>query len=85
MEKKATFKSEGIMELEHAMGYSGRIVRSVYIHPSGKEFACISGGCIVISDMNDPHQQSFLREHDDQITCFAISHDGTLIASGILY
>jgi len=85
MEKKsATFKNEGLMELEHAIGYSGRIVKSVFIHPNGQEVISISGGCVVISDINDPHQQSFLREHDDQITCLAISHDGSLIASGTL-
>lgn len=54
----------------------------MYMHPNGKEFVYISGACIVITDLADPHKQDFLREHDDQITCLSISHDGKLIASG---
>jgi len=82
MEKSYTSKNEGLIELEHAIGYSGRIVKSVFMHPNGQDFLRISGGCIVVSDLADPHKQSFLREHDDQITCLAISHGGHLLASG---
>ena len=71
-----------ILELEHAVGYSGRIVQSAYFHPNGKDFIYIAGGCIVICDLKDPHQQSFLRGHDDQITCLAISVTGKMLASG---
>lgn len=70
------------MELEHAIGYSGRIVRSVHLHPNGKDFIYISGGCIVVSDLTDPHNQHFLRGHDDQVTCLAVSNKGELVASG---
>ena len=61
------------MELEHAIGLSGKIVRAIYLHPNATEFVYISGSCIVICDLNDAHQQSFLREHDDQVTCLTIS------------
>ncbi len=44
------------MELEHAIGHSGKISRSVYLHPNQKDFVYISGGCIVICDLQDPHQ-----------------------------
>lgn len=71
------------MDLEHAIGLSGKIVRAIYLHPNGKEFLYISGGCIVICDLMDAHQQHFLREHDDQITCLTISESGKLLASGI--
>ena len=74
-----------ILDLEHAIGYSGRIVRSVHIHPNNRDLVYIAGGCIVVCDMNDPHQQSFLRGHDDQISCLAISHGGALLASGSLH
>jgi WD40 repeat protein len=74
-----------ILELEHAIGYSGKIVQSVYLHPNGKDFIYIAGGCIVICDLNDPHQQTFLRGHDNQITCLALSNTGNLLASGLFY
>jgi cilia- and flagella-associated protein 52 len=82
MERQSNQPDE-VMELEHAIGYSGRIVRSVYLHPNGKDFVYISGACIVICDLQDPHQQSFLRSHDDQVTCLAVSNSGQLLASGI--
>lgn len=75
-------KDLSILELEHAIGYSGRIIQSAYLHPNGKDFVYIAGGCIVICDLEDPHQQSFLRAHDNQITCLALSNSGKLLASG---
>ena len=44
------------MELEHAIGLSGKIVRAIYLHPNSKEYVCISGGCIVICDLMDAHR-----------------------------
>lgn len=81
MEFKAPTETN-ILELEHAIGYSGKIVQSVYLHPNGKDFIYIAGGCIVICDLNDAHQQTFLRGHDNQITCLAVSSAGSLLASG---
>jgi WD40 repeat protein len=68
--------------MEHAIGYSGKIHNCVQLHPNGKDFVYISGACIVITDLKDPHNQCFLREHDDCITCLDVSNDGKLIASG---
>jgi hypothetical protein len=45
----------GIIELEHAIGYSGTIVKAVWFHPNGKDFIYISGGCVVISNLEDTH------------------------------
>ena len=42
----------------------------------------IAGASIIVGDLTDPHNQFFLRGHDDQITCIAISNNGALIASG---
>ena len=40
-------------------------------------------GCLlVISDVNDPHEQEFLRGHNEAISCLAISSSGAMIASG---
>lgn len=35
--------------------------------------ACVACVYTVICDLNDPHNQVFLRGHDDQITALAIS------------
>ena len=42
----------------------------------------VSGGCIVISDLNDTSNQSFLRGHDRPITCLDMSQSGNLAVSG---
>jgi len=34
----------------------------------------IAGASIIVGDLTDPHNQYFLRGHDDQITCLAISN-----------
>ena len=70
------------MELDHAIGYSGKIVKSVHLHPNSKDYVMIAGASIIIGDLTDPHNQYFLRGHDGQITCIALSHAGGLIASG---
>lgn len=68
--------------MDHAIGYSGLINKSVYLHPNQKDFVMIAGASIIVGDLTDPHNQYFLRGHDDQITCLAISNSGSLIASG---
>lgn len=42
----------------------------------------IAGASIIIGDLTDPHNQYFLRGHDDQITCLAVSNSGALLATG---
>ena len=72
----------GIIELEHAIGYSGTIVKAVWFHPNGRDFIYISGGCVVISNLEDTHDQKFLRGHDNQITSLSISPNGKYLATG---
>jgi WD40 repeat protein len=71
-----------IVELDHAIGYSGKIVNSVHLHPNATDYVVIAGASIIVGDINDPHNQHFLRGHDDQITCLTLSNSGSLIASG---
>jgi WD40 repeat protein len=71
-----------VVELDHAIGYSGKIVNSVHLHPNATDYVLIAGASIIIGDINDPHNQHFLRGHDDQITCLALSASGKMIASG---
>ena len=44
-----------VVELDHAIGYSGKIIRGVWMHPNGKEYVLIAGASIVVGDLNDPH------------------------------
>eukprot|EP00741_Cyanophora_paradoxa_P019975 tig00021179_g19279.t1 len=70
------------IELEHAVAYSTNARRSLYLHPNGRDAVFAAGGCVVISDLEDPHNQTFLRGHDDRITCMSLSRSGRLLASG---
>ena len=69
-----------IVELDHAIGYSGTIVRLVHLHPNGTDYIMVAGAIIIINDQDNQHH--FLRGHDEQITCLAVSHAGKMIASG---
>lgn len=78
---KAVTSSDKV-ELDHAIGFSGKVVRSVHLHPNAKDYVLIAGCSIVVGDLSDPHNQNFLTAHDDQITCLAIANHGHMIASG---
>jgi WD40 repeat protein len=69
------------LELEHAIGFSGGARSPLHVHPSGTEMAYASGACVVIGDVNDPHKQSFLRGHDDLVSCLAMSSSGRFLIS----
>lgn len=57
-------------------------MNSVHLHPNATDYVLIAGASIIIGDINDPHNQHFLRGHDDQITCLSLSNNGKTIASG---
>jgi hypothetical protein len=42
-----------MIELEHSIGHSAKVNRSVFYHPNGKDFVYIAGGCVVICDIHD--------------------------------
>jgi hypothetical protein len=71
-----------MVELDHAIGFSGKINNSVFLHPNQKEYICLAGCSIVSGDLNDPHSQNFLTAHDDIISTVAVSNYGHLLASG---
>ena len=75
-------QSPWTMDLEHAISFSGRIPSSLYWHPNGTDFINISGGCVSISDIIDPHKQSFLRDLAGNVTCLTQSLSGKYIAAG---
>jgi hypothetical protein len=43
------------MELDHAIGFSGKIINNVLLHPGAKDYCLIAGSSLVIGDINDPH------------------------------
>ena len=77
-----TSNNHSIVELDHAIGFSGKVNNSVFLHPNSKNYVSIAGSSIVSGDLNDPHSQHFLAAHDDLITCISMSNNGNLIASG---
>jgi len=73
------------VELEHAIGYAGRFQGTVYPHPNDPSVVIHDiGSVVVISDINDPHKQEFLRGHDEAISALEISRSGSLVCSGQL-
>jgi len=71
------------LELEHMMGFDGTSRGSVQYHPTDTTVMISYTGClVVISDVTDPHQQEFMRGHNEAITCLAVSPSGAMIASG---
>ena len=70
------------MELEHAIGFSAATKNGLLVHPSGESVIYAQGGCVLIANLKDAHEQTFLRGHDDLVTCLDVSASGRLIASG---
>lgn len=68
--------------MDHSIGFSGKVVDSVYLHPALNEYILIAGSSLVVRDLQDPHNQHFLTAHDSQITCLAVSNNGVFLASG---
>ena len=73
---------QAAIELEHAIGFNGSIPAGLWCHPNGKDFIYPAGGCLVVCDFNDPHNQVFLRGHDDNLSAVALSRGGSLLATG---
>ena len=70
------------MELEHSIGFCGKFRGALHLHPTDNTVVFAQGGFVVIGNLHDAHDQKFLRGHDDQISCLALSKNGNLIASG---
>lgn len=73
---------QGGIELEHAIGYSAEFLNSIIIHPNLQNYVYITGACVIICEIDNLQGQTFLRGHDDKVTCVAVSADGFLLASG---
>ena len=76
--------SEGnnALELEHVIGFTGKYGHTISIHPRNSKYILYPiGGVLVVGDINDPHNQQFLTEHDEEITCVALTNSGRLLAT----
>jgi len=73
------------LELEHAIGYTGRHAQTLLLHPNLPECTAFAIGCtVVLGKLDDPHEQEFLRGHDEAISALSISPTGMMVASGQL-
>jgi hypothetical protein len=55
MNGQAISNNASMVELDHAIGFSGKVDNSVFLHPNSKDFVLIAGSSIVAGDLNDPH------------------------------
>ena len=55
MNGQAISNNASMVELDHAIGFSGKVDNSVFLHPNSKDFVLIAGSSIVTGDLNDPH------------------------------
>lgn len=71
--------------MEHSIGYNGRYLNTLHYHPSDTDMLIYSnGGLLVLESLKDKHKQEFLRGHDMEISCIAVSNQGNLLATGQL-
>eukprot|EP01052_Picozoa_sp_SAG31_P007095 SAG31_NODE_334_length_17513_cov_10.799989_3_plen_641_part_00 len=71
------------LELEHAIGFTGRHARTLTAHPQQPNATIFAIGCtIVLGKLDDPHDQEFLRGHDEEISALAVAKTGQMLATG---
>lgn len=71
-----------LLPLESVVGFAGHIGGGLVLHPNGKTMAYPLGATIVVKELGDTYSQSFLQGHTDEVSCLAISRDGSYLASG---
>lgn len=70
------------LELEHTIGCNVEFKSISHYHPNGTDYVKAVGGVVIVGDVENPHEQAFLKGHDEFITCLAVSHQGGLCATG---
>ena len=73
--------SSAAIELEHAIGFSG-LPTTLHYHPTSPHFVYSAGGTVCVQSFLDPHDQTFLRGHDQDIVCMCMSKSGRWFATG---
>jgi hypothetical protein len=71
------------LELEHLIGYGGATSQSVQAHATDANMMVYHASSLVIlASTTDPHKQSLLRGHTEDVSCLAQSVDGEYVVSG---
>eukprot|EP00644_Phytophthora_capsici_P013883 jgi/Phyca11/551102/estExt2_Genewise1Plus.C_PHYCAscaffold_400226 len=74
-------KHNTVIELEHTIGFSA-VPNAIHYHPSGREYVYPAGGSVLLTSFQDAHSQLFLRGHEGNVSCIAMSPSGRMLASG---
>lgn len=78
-----TAEGKSQVELEHSIGYNGAYLNTIQWHPTEKDTLLYNnGGLLCVESLHDKHKQEFLRGHDMEISCLAVSNNGKIVASG---
>lgn len=60
------------------IGYNGTNLSNIFFHPNEvNKIVYPMGGLVVIENVNDKHEQTFLRGHDMNISALSLSPSGT--------
>jgi len=65
MNGQPTSTNNSLVELDHSIGFSGKIPDSVHLNPNSQNYILVAGCSVVAGDLTDPHSQHFLTAHDD--------------------
>lgn len=69
------------LELGAVIGFSGQVIQGLILHPDNEHLVYPLGSTIVIRHVVS-RTQSFLRGHDQKVSCITLSKSGTYLASG---
>jgi cilia- and flagella-associated protein 52 len=69
------------IDFEHSIGFNP-IHHGIHVQQNGQNYVYSTGGNVMVGDLTDPHNQRFLRSHDNKITALTVSARGRFIASG---
>ena len=73
-----------MLSLRHVLGFNGKIINGLTVHPLGKHLIYAVGRHVIIEEIIGPckGRQEMLVGHLGPVTALAVSHDGQFIVSG---
>ena len=69
------------LELKNVIGFGGKVPNGLICHHDGIHHIYSLGSTVVVKNTR-LQTQAFLKGHTHQVSCLALSHDGTKLASG---